>query len=145
MTIDKAFGSSRWLHGQSYSGILLYRAPVGPIALFETRDNMTLQVELTPKMEAWLASEAQLRRKEPADVIRNLIEEQLAQGAPDEQNKDITVISPRAEAAIAWLRKRVDEEATTDPDLIRQAEEEVAELKHGLNENRRLTGERLVS
>lgn len=48
-------------------------------------------------------------------------------------------------AAIAWLDQRMAEDATDDPKLIREAEEEVAEFRRNLNANRAATGERLVS
>jgi hypothetical protein len=43
-------------------------------------------------------------------------------------------------ATIALLRRWRDEDATDDPELIRQAELELEEFKHNMNENRRRAG-----
>ena len=46
--------------------------------------------------------------------------------------------------AIAYLDRKLKEEATDDPEEIRKAEEELAEFKRNMNANREATGERLV-
>ena len=47
-------------------------------------------------------------------------------------------------AAIALLRSWREQDATDDPDEIRQAEEDLAEFKRNMNANRAATGERLA-
>ena len=61
--------------------------------------------------------------------------------APDEAKP---VIDAKNAAAIAYLDRRLKEEATDDPEEIRKSEEEYEELKRNLNANRAATGERLV-
>ena len=41
------------------------------------------------------------------------------------------------------MRRWMEEDATNDPEEIRRAEEDLAELKRNLNANRAATGERL--
>ena len=47
---------------------------------------------------------------------------------------------PTLELLAAWKA----EDATTDPEKLRQADEEVAEFKRAMNENRAATGARLL-
>lgn len=50
----------------------------------------------------------------------------------------------RNAAAIAFLRNKLQEECTDDPEEIRKSQEEFDELKRNLNANRDATGERRV-
>ena len=54
------------------------------------------------------------------------------------------VIDAENAAAIALLKSWREQDATDDPEEIRQAEEELAEFKRNMNANRAATGERLV-
>jgi hypothetical protein len=105
---------------------------------------MTLQLELPPQIEAWLAAEAQQSGLSPGDVALRVIEERAAT-LPARTVTPAPAIDAKNAAAIAWLDKRIAEEASDDPEEIRKADEEVAELKRNLNANRAATGERLVS
>jgi len=50
----------------------------------------------------------------------------------------------RSAAAIAFLDRKLKEDATEDPEEIRKSEEEFEEIKRNLNANRDATGERRV-
>lgn len=54
------------------------------------------------------------------------------------------VLDAKAKAAIAYLKRKLQEDYTDDPEEIRKAEEELAEFKRNMNANREATGERLV-
>ena len=54
------------------------------------------------------------------------------------------VLGAKNAAAIAYFERRLKEEATDDPEELRNAEEELAEFKRNMNANREATGERLV-
>jgi hypothetical protein len=60
---------------------------------------------------------------------------------PDEAKP---VIDAENAAAIALLQSWREQDATNDPEEIRQAEEELAEFKRNMNANRAATGERSV-
>jgi hypothetical protein len=100
---------------------------------------MTLHIDVTPQAEAWLSAEAQQRGLLPTDVARRVIEERASAAAPTAP----TVAAENA-AAIAYLDRKLKEDATDDPEEIRRAEQEFEELKRNLNANRAATGERLV-
>jgi len=51
-------------------------------------------------------------------------------------------VSAKNAAAIAYLKQRMAEEVTDDPEEIRQSEANLAELLHNLNRNRIESGER---
>ncbi len=51
-------------------------------------------------------------------------------------------VSAKNAAAIAYLKQRISEEATDDPEDIRAADAEVNELMENLNRNRIEAGER---
>ena len=51
-------------------------------------------------------------------------------------------VSAKNAAAIAYLKRRIAEEATDDPEEIRKADAEVQELMENLNRNRIEAGER---
>lgn len=115
---------------------------------------MTLQLELPPQIEAWLATEAQQSGLSPGDIALRVIEERVATlpakaitpppAEPVTAKGTVPTISAKAAAAIAYLDRRLQEEASDDPEEIRKTDEEVAELKRNLNANRAATGERLV-
>jgi len=106
---------------------------------------MTLTIELSPQEEAWLTDQAAQQGLQPTDVVKRLIDGQLPpaelQETPDQSPP---AISAKNAAAIAMLQSWLEEDATDDPEELRQAEEELEELKRNLNANRAATGERLV-
>lgn len=51
-------------------------------------------------------------------------------------------VSAKSAAAIAYLKQRIAEDATEDPEEIRKADAEVQELMENLNRNRIEAGER---
>jgi hypothetical protein len=108
---------------------------------------MTLNIELTPQSEAWVAAQAKMRGVQPADIVKRLIEEQVVYGAdhPKGANEEKTPIDAENAAAIALLSRWIAEDATEDQEEIRKADEEVAELRRNLNANRAAAGERLAS
>lgn len=103
---------------------------------------MTLQIEFTPREEAWLARQAEREGISPAEIIRRMVDAQLALNAEPEQSTPI--LDAENAAAIAMLDRWVLEDATDDPEEILKVDEEVEELKQNLNANRAATGERLV-
>lgn len=96
---------------------------------------MTVTIHLTPQEEAWLNAQTQRQGITPAEVIQKLMDQQM----PMEETP-----MPRAKSseAIAFLRQKLQEDATTDPEEIRKAEEEFAEIKRNLNANRDATESR---
>ena len=101
---------------------------------------MTVTIELTPVEESRLAAAARQTGLAPAEAARKVLTEHL----PPVTFAENGGIAPKNAAAIALLRGWRSEEATTDPETIRQAEAELEELKRGLNANRAATGERPV-
>ncbi len=99
---------------------------------------MTVTLELTPIEEARLAEKSRQTGLPPAEAIHSVLAEHLP-FAPTET----APLRPRGTAA-ALLRRWLEEDATDDPEVIRQAEENLAELKRNLNANRAATGERLT-
>ncbi len=100
-----------------------------------------IALDLTPIEEARIFQVARQTGLAPAEYVKKLINEHLppvetvsAAPAPavDEENA----------AAIAQLQAWAREEATDDPEEIRQSEAELAELLHNLNRNRIESGER---
>lgn len=69
-----------------------------------------------------------------ATVELKVIEEFAAEDAP--------LADPKAAASIALLRSWIAQ-APTDPEAIREAEEDLREFKKGLNRSRKETGARL--
>ncbi len=110
---------------------------------------MTITIDISPQAEANLARLAKQQGIDPAMLVGKVLEERFAsvtEASP--ANSDVPsapALDPKAAAAISWLNQRIAEDATDDPEEIREADEEVAELKRNLNANRAATGERLVS
>jgi hypothetical protein len=93
---------------------------------------VTIQIELTPEEEARLRAAAARTGVEPAECARQLLREHLP------------LLSPGAQATRDLLRAWREEDATSDPEAIRQAEEELAEFKRAMNEPRAAAGARLL-
>lgn len=100
---------------------------------------MTVTLELTSTEEARLAEASRRTGLPPAEAIHSVLAEHLP-FAPTETA--LLPLRPRGTAA-ALLRRWMEEDATDDPEVIRRAEEDLAELKRNLNANRAATGERL--
>jgi len=98
---------------------------------------MTLTIDLTPQMEAWLNTEAQQNGLPLNDFVRRVIEERVPTAAKPETPPQLT---EKNKAVIAlmdeWLAK-----APSDPEEIQQAEDEINELMENLNRNRIEAGE----
>ena len=108
---------------------------------------MTLSIDFTPQETAWLDAQAQQQGLPPAEIVKRLIDAQVAvpsaQAVPT-PTKPMPALDARQMAAIALLNSYLETEATDDPEELRQAEEELAEFKRNMNANREATGERLV-
>ncbi len=101
---------------------------------------MTVTLELTPAEEARLAEAVRLTGLPPDEAAHSVLAEHLP---PSHTEVAEGRLQPRGTAA-ALLRRWREEDATDDPDEIRRAEKELAELKRNLNANRAATGERLL-
>jgi len=93
---------------------------------------MTLQIELTPEEEARLQAAARRNGVEPEECARRLLAEHLP------------VLSPGAQATLELLRAWREEDETTDPEALREAEAELAEFKEAMNAPRAAAGARLL-
>ncbi len=107
---------------------------------------MTLTIEFTPQEEAWIAAQALQQGLPPAEAIKQMVDERMPDADMRQiaHAKQVVEIDARTRAAIALLQSWREEDATADPEEIRQAEQELEELKRNLNANRAATGERLV-
>ena len=102
---------------------------------------MTLTIQFSPREEAWINAQAEQQGVAPAEVVARLVEDRL----PEEAQSTVEpIIDAKNAAAIAMLQSWLEEDATDDPEQIRQAEIDLEELKRNLNANRAATGERLV-
>jgi hypothetical protein len=99
---------------------------------------MTLTIDLTPQAEAWLTAEAQQRGLPLGDLVGRVIEERAT--IPVEHPAAPKIPAKNA-VALAYLRKRIADEATDDPEEIRKADADVEELMQNLNRNRIESGE----
>jgi hypothetical protein len=97
---------------------------------------MTLNIDLTPQEEAWLNAQAVRQGLPPTEIVRRLLGERL----PEPSAPGGAAVDARSAAAIAYLDRKLKEDATDDPEEIRRAEEELEELKRNLNANRAATG-----
>jgi hypothetical protein len=124
---------------------------------------MTLNINVTPREEAWLATEAAKQGLSATEVVRRLIGAHIPAFEPYNQGHGDEVSDPTdtlfaqwaeedAESvptaktleAIAYLEARIAEGRNASPEARRLADKEVAELRQGLNANRIATGERQI-
>jgi hypothetical protein len=106
---------------------------------------MTIYVDITPQEAAWLDSQARQQGLPPAEIIKRMIgAEVAAAGAGIAPTQAPPRLDAEQAAAIALLKSYLETEAAADPEEIRVAEEELAELKRSMNANREATAERLV-
>lgn len=99
---------------------------------------MRLTIELTPGQGHQLFEVAETEGLDPATLAQKLLIAQLPE-APL-----ASAVDGKRQAAIDMLRSWANEDATEDPNEIREAEEELAEFKRAMNANRAATGERPV-
>jgi len=99
---------------------------------------MTITIDFGPQVEAQLLAIAKQNGIAPAEVVKKLVTGDL----PSIQLE--SGISQRNMAAIALLQSWRHQDATDDPELIRQAEQELNEFKCNINANREISGERPV-
>jgi hypothetical protein len=93
---------------------------------------MTLAIDLTPEEELRLRAAAQQEGIAPAELARKLVTEHLPP-VPDENA-----------ASIALLQSWLEEDATDDPDEVRQAEAELEAFKQAINAERERAGARRI-
>jgi hypothetical protein len=106
---------------------------------------MTLKIDVNPREEAWLADQAAQSGLQPAEIVRRLIDAQLlAVAKPKEVELPPPMIDAKNAAAIALLDSWIAEGADADEETVKQAVQELEELKRNLNANRAELGERLV-
>lgn len=104
---------------------------------------MLLALEFTPDQEAQLFAATQRGGLEPPVLVQKLVSEHLP-GLPSSSAAPPPYSDAKRQAAIEMLRSWAAEGESADPEEIRQANEEVQELKRNLNANRVLSGERPV-
>ncbi len=104
---------------------------------------MSLHLDVSPQAEAKFKAAAKQNGIEPAAFFEKIVLDYLPPMPSDAQPPP--AIDAENAAAIAMLNQWIAEDATDDPEEIRKADEEVAELRRNLNANRAATGERLVS
>jgi plasmid stability protein len=92
---------------------------------------MNVRIDLTPEEEARLRAAAARNGVSTEECARKVLTDHLP---PDESIDRTLKLFAQWEA----------EDATDDPDEIRRAEEELAELKAGLNAPRATAGSRLL-
>ena len=97
-----------------------------------------IALDLTPTEEARIFTIARQIGLAPAEYIKKLVQEHL----PPIPIVTAPTIDAENAAAIAQLQAWLKEEATDDPEEIRKADAEVAELMDNLNRNRIESGER---
>jgi hypothetical protein len=108
---------------------------------------MKLTLDLTPDQGARLFAAARTTGIDLSALVTDTVPESEAfvRSLVSQPNPTVKpVIDAENAAAIALLNQWIAEDATDDPEEIRLADEEVAELKRNLNANRVATGERLV-
>jgi hypothetical protein len=107
---------------------------------------VTVTIDFTAQEEDWLNAQTLQQGISPAEVIKKLVDQHLpaVNGTHAVSEGKTPVISDKSAAAIAFLDRKLKEEATDDPEEIHKSEEEFEELKRNLNSNRDATGERRV-
>ncbi len=101
---------------------------------------MSLHLDISPQAEARFTAAARQKGIDPAAYFEKMLSDYLPLVPADVQATPI--ISAKNAAAIAYLDRRLKEEATDDPEEIRKADAEVEELMQNLNRNRIESGER---
>ncbi len=94
-----------------------------------------IALDFSPTEEARISTLARQTGLAPSEYVKKLVYEHLP---PESAPK----VSAKNAAAIAYLKQRIAEDATDDPEEIRKADAEVQELLENLNRNRIESGER---
>jgi hypothetical protein len=94
---------------------------------------MSMIFDFSPQEEATLATVAQQAGIAPAEYVRKVVKEHLPASTVDSETDPFLA---RLEARLA--------QAPTDPEKIREAEEDLAEFMRNMNQTRRDAGERLL-
>ena len=97
-----------------------------------------ITLDLTPTEEAEITTIAWQTGLAPADYLKRLVKEHL----PSIAITPAQAIDEENAAAIAQIQAWGREEATDDPEEIRQSEADLSELILNLNRNRIESGER---
>jgi hypothetical protein len=97
---------------------------------------MTLTIEFAPHVEAWLDLQARIHGVPPAEVVKQLVEEHI----PLPSDIDPFSTFQPTGRAVAYLRERLESEATEDPSEILAAESELELMKRSMNEERDRAG-----
>ena len=97
--------------------------------------------EVRPGLLLALPEEARHLPLHPGDKIEVQFEMPLPQAPEIEESK---LVDPKAAASIALLKSWLEEDATDDPDELRQAQEELDEFKRNMNAPRKEAGARLL-
>jgi len=97
---------------------------------------MTLTIDLSPAEEEQLASLAHERGIAPEQLVKSLVTEVLPATRPER--------TPENDPTLALLRKWAEEDATDDPEELRQAEQDLLEFKRNMNRWRKEAGARLL-
>lgn len=107
---------------------------------------MKLTIELSPAQEARLFAAARREGTDLPSLAQKLLTDHLPEIETDATKtpKANSAIGVENAAAIALLDSWLAQDATDDPEEIRQAEEEFEQFKSDMNANRAATGERLV-
>ena len=96
---------------------------------------MTLTINFTAQEEAWLNAEAVKQCLSPDEIVRRIVRERRE--TPNSAPAAPFGFPPTGRFA-DYMRERLADEATDDPEEIRKAEEELAEMKWNMNEERPL-------
>lgn len=96
-----------------------------------------IALDLTPTEEAQILTVARQTGLTLAEYVKKVLKEHL----PSVQTAPPPLTEKKA-ATIAYLKQRIAEDATEDPEEIRKADAEVQELMENLDRNRIESGER---
>lgn len=99
---------------------------------------MTLTIDFSPAEQARIDAAASQTGANPADIVKTLITGHLPPPQP------VPSADPENAASIALLQSWLQEDATDDPNDIREAEEELKEFKQNINAARARAGARLL-
>jgi hypothetical protein len=103
---------------------------------------LNYNIDVSPQFSEQLTQAARARGIDPTKLLESLVAEHLSSVASTSASVAPPAISAKNAAAIAYLDRRVKEEATDDPEEIRKADAEVEGLIQSLNRNRIDSGER---
>ena len=93
---------------------------------------MSMTIDFSPQEEATLAAAAQQTGVAPAEYVRKLVQEHLPATNPSGEDPTIVLLE-------AWIAQ-----APTDPEAVREAEEDLDEFMRNMNQTRREAGARLL-